>query len=311
MCSSDLLDKADLDDPGFRYPPVLYAATCSFLHWDTPEISGAEQLFFNPDGVIAAVAATRPVYAARNLSLSLAVASLMSAAGHDGLSMPIGEILRQAKNTLLNNDTNKLRYVLLGDPALRVAEPKLHAVIDSIGGEVPDAEAPPVVGALSRVTVSGRVTDAAGATVRDFDGKLRATLYDAERSTAGQGHDGAPRLIFEEQGDRLYVCRTEVSGGTFSFDIAMPSDIAGNCRPPALSLYASAADGRDAAGVCRDFYVYGYDDSAAADREPPVITSFYLNSEAFRSGQAVNESPVVIATIADNVGINKIGRAHV
>lgn len=305
--SEGLLDKADLDDPGFRYPPVLYAATCSFLHWDTPEISGAEQLFFNPDGVIAAVAATRPVYAARNLSLSLAVASLMSAAGHDGLSMPIGEILRQAKNTLLNNDTNKLRYVLLGDPALRVAEPKLHAVIDSIGGEVPDAEAPPVVGALSRVTVSGRVTDAAGATVRDFDGKLRATLYDAERSTAGQGHDGAPRLIFEEQGDRLYVCRTEVSGGTFSFDIAMPSDIAGNCRPPALSLYASAADGRDAAGVCRDFYVYGYDDSAAADREPPVITSFYLNSEAFRSGQAVNESPVVIATIADNVGINMSG----
>ena len=109
--SEGLLDKADLDDPGFRYPPVLYAATCSFLHWDTPEISGAEQLFFNPDGVIAAVAATRPVYAARNLSLSLAVASLMSAAGHDGLSMPIGEILRQAKNTLLNNDTTKLRYV--------------------------------------------------------------------------------------------------------------------------------------------------------------------------------------------------------
>lgn len=305
--SEGLLAKPDLDAPGFRHPPVLYAATCSFLRWDTPEISGAEQLFFDPEGIIAAIAATRPVYAARNLSLSLAVASLMSAVGDDGLPLPLGEMLRRAKNTLLNNDTNKLRYVLLGDPALRVAEPRLHAVIDSIGGEVPDADAPPVVGALSRVTVSGRVTDGTGATVTDFDGTLRSTLYDAEHSITGQGHDGAPRLTFEEQGDRLYVCRTDVSRGTFSFDIAMPSEIAGNCRPPALSLYASASDGRDAAGVCRDFYVYGYDDSAPADLDPPVITSFYLNSPGFSPGQAVNESPVAIATVTDNAGINLSG----
>ena len=39
---------------------MLFAATCTFLRWDRIQTSGAEMLFFNPNGIIGAIAATRP-----------------------------------------------------------------------------------------------------------------------------------------------------------------------------------------------------------------------------------------------------------
>ena len=84
----------------------------------------------------------------------------------------------------------------------------------------------------------------------------------------------------------------------------MPSEIASNFRPAALNLFAVSNDKQEAIGCNRDFYVYGFDETAQADTIAPTIEYYYLNHETFKSGDVVNESPMVIAHVSDNRGIN-------
>ena len=93
--------------------------------------------------------------------------------------------------------------------------------------------------------------------------------------------------------------------GRFSLDVAMPLEIAQNFRPAAMSLYAySTENNTEAIGLFRDFYVYGYDENAELDDKAPVIESMVLNHSDFRSGDTVNDSPMLIASLRDDIGIN-------
>ena len=87
-----------------------------------------------------------------------------------------------------------------------------------------------------------------------------------------------------------------------------------NYSPSLISLYAydntklnsKAYNGGsiEAQGSNSDFYIYGYDDSVVTDTIGPSIDYLGLNSENFKDGDEVNESPLVIASIADESGIN-------
>ena len=52
------------------------------------------------------------------------------------------------------------------------------------------------------------------------------------------------------------------------------------------------------------FYVYGFDESSLPDTIAPEIEYLYLNHEDFANGDVVNESPMLIAKVSDNVSIN-------
>ncbi len=299
-----LLTLNDLKNVNFTHQPMLYAATCDFLRWDVTTISGAEMLFMARNGIIGAIAATRPVLISLNERISLAMAAQTFATDENGLALTTGEIMRRAKNTLLTRDTNKMRYVLLGDPALAVAEPQYNMVIDRINGETVTSDAQVTLKARQLVNVEGHVVDKAGALAAGFAGVLTSTLYDADYSTTSLGHNDNDRMTFEERGERIHVGTGRVADGKFSFVIDMPSEIASNFRPATLSVYASSETGTDAAGITRDLYVYGYDDSRDSDVTPPVIETFYLNSEMFRDGMTVSQAPIVIARVSDDCGVN-------
>lgn len=304
--SEGLLTQKDLNNLNFPHQPMLYAATCDFLRWDLIEESGAEVMYFNPNGIIGAIAATRPVYIRDNANMSTSLANVILSTDKDGYTLPVGECLRHAKNALISGggDSNKLRYVLLGDPALRVATSPNRIVIEKINGKDIQSIDQPTFRAREEVTIEGKAVDASGKTIPDFHGTLIPTLYDAEYSTTTLSHDGSDPITFEEQGDRLFIGKESIDNGTFTAKIAMPGEISHNFRPAALNLYAYSSDGKDASGVNRDIYVFGYDDSATDDTTPPTIDFFGLNSDDFAQGQKVNESPVVIARVSDNVAIN-------
>ena len=55
MTAEGLVTYRDINEFYLRRLPVLYAATCDFLRWDSASASGAEILYKNPNGgVIAA-----------------------------------------------------------------------------------------------------------------------------------------------------------------------------------------------------------------------------------------------------------------
>ena len=179
-----------------------------------------------------------------------------------------GEIYRQAKNDYRVKDEwrandNKLRYVLLGDPALRTVMPSQKIELTAIGDRpvtpIGGDEEPVQLMAREQTVIKGRVTDAAGNLATGFNGVVTATLYDAEMSvtTRGNGKDGEA-VTFDRQGGRLFVGNGKVANGEFTLNVVMPAEVSNNYRPAAFSLYAYADDGGDATGVCRDLYVYGY-----------------------------------------------------
>ncbi len=316
LTGDNMLTLTDINSLYLRRLPFMYAATCSFVRWDGVEPSGAEALAFNPSGgVIAAISATREVYIEQNGYFTEAIGAEAFRRRPDGLLPTVGEFFQAAKNRLASpagsvND-NKLRYVLLGDPAMRLAVPSSSVELDVIAGVQADgsAEEPPVIKARQQLKVSGTVTGPDGSPLDSFNGFVGLNLYDAEYSTTSKGrrtvNDGEGRQVtFEEHGSRLFAGRDSVASGRFSLTVSMPEQVADNYRPAAISLYAVADDGTEATGLNRNFYVYGYDDTAELDTEAPVIEYAYLNHPGFSDGDAVNPSPMFIAKVSDNVGIN-------
>lgn len=304
-----LMTYTDINNLYLKHFPFTVAATCDFLRWDSRTVSAAEILYRTPSsGIIGAISATRPAYIDRNGELLSILGYHMFALDADGRNLPIGEIYRRLKNnsatTGIWRDSNKLRYVLMGDPAMRLCIPERNIVLDAINGIEPLLDNQPTIMARQDVTLAGHVTNPDGSPLTDFNGTLSLTLYDAEYSTTSHGNGDGEQITFEQQGKRLQTMVDSVRNGRFEVTMVMPSEIANNFRPAALNMYAVDADGRDASGINRDFYVFGLDESATPDDISPTIDALYLNHESFRNGDVVNTEPVVIARVSDNRSIN-------
>ncbi len=323
--SEGMLRRTDItDNLYYSHLPVLYAATCSFAKYDSPTESGAENMVLNPrGGTIASISATREVIISYNGHLNNAVAKYAFARDANGLTKPIGEILRLAKNDVLESGrdatTNKMCYTLLGDPALRISQPSHRVVVESINGKAIDSGNLPVLQGCQSVTFKGHIADYSGNKLPQFNGTIRSTLYDSEQSVTTHGYSSGSssssgtsgkgvEFTYLDRTNRLALTADTVQGGEFSIRITIPSEVLGtyeNFSPALLNLYAyDETNSLEASGSCDDFYIYGYDDTSAPDTEGPLISFFGLNSSAFAEGDAVNESPIVLASISDESGVN-------
>lgn len=311
-----VLSYTDMSNLYLKQYPFLYAATCDFLRWDAQSICGAELMQFNRyGGIIGCISATRPVYISDNALMTNAISKYAFTRDNDNRFLTIGEIHRLAKNDrelnydnngTLKGNANKLRYTLMGDPAMRLCTPDYSVRLLSVNDEPVEPETQVTLMARQHATLKGAVYDRDGNKMDNFNGIISVTMYDAEKSTTtnGNGNEGA-QITFEEQGGLIYAERDSVINGEFSINAIMPSEVANNFRPAALNMYAySTQNSDDAMGCNRDFYVYGYDESAQDDNSSPVITSFYLNHESFKNGDEVNESPMVFASFHDDMAIN-------
>ncbi len=305
--------RADIEKMDNDRWPFLFASTCDFGRIDGVDLSGLEIFAFNPSGgIIAGISSPRKAYISDNNILVAELGSHMLRRDADGQYSRIGDMIKNAKNAMvgaLGNSTTKNSYVLLGDPAMRLSIPRTMVMLDSIGDEEVTADAQLTIKARQRVTLKGSVCDVDGSLMSDFNGDVSVTLYDAELSTTTLGSYepvNAPGKVitFEEKGDRLFMGRGKVVNGRFSIDVAMPFEVADNFRPATLNMYAWNDAGEEAMGINRDFYVFGFDDSAEPDNLAPEIDYAYLNHSSFTNGGVVNEQPMFLARVSDDVGIN-------
>lgn len=316
-----LLTYQDINNLHLRQYPILYAATCEFLRWDGLTISAAEIMWkLSGGGAISIISANRPVYISDNGPLSAAFGRFIFKRDDNGRRMSLGDIYKSAKNdyrifndktnqysSTVSANSNKLRYGLLGDPSMRPVVPDDRVVIDTINDIAVDGGSndQAVIMASQDARVTGHIERPDGTTDDSFNGTINLTLYDADMSvtTLGLGEEGVKK-VFEQHGDRLYDGYHAVQQGRFDITIPMPSEIVNNFREATMSVYAYTKDYNDAAGLERDFYVFGSDYTAESDTIAPVIHSFYLNHESFVDGSIVNPAPIAIAEISDNRALN-------
>jgi hypothetical protein len=295
--------------------PIFYTATCEFCRWDADLYSAAEVLWANPTaGAIAMISTNRTVYIAQNGTLTDYVGNEFFKTESDLKARRLGDILKDAKN-YYKNDENKLRYVIIGDPALRVTNISQSVRVESINGVdmTADGHTSPVLQANAQYKVSGSIVNNQDEVLTGFNGTVELTLCDAQQvvETYGNGTNGKV-VYYNENNNVLFSSKVNVVNGKWDTTIIIPSEIENLYNPALLSLYAYSDKGVEANGYTNDFYIYGMSDSASDDNEGPKINLFALNNEYFKSGDKISADPIVYAKVYDESGINisSVGIGH-
>lgn len=290
----------------FDAMPLFVTITCEFTRLDDPKrVSAGEQLALNPNGgAIGLVSTTRTVLAGPAVTLNKAVFREMFERPNNQ-PKTFGDIIKDAKNELLSDGT-KLKFSLIGDPAVRLAIPYYNIALTRLNGKDVTLGGLDTLKALSKVTVGGQVTDFSGQKLSSFTGITNISVYDKASEKQTLVNDGVgPVLDFSLRNNLIYKGKVEVVNGDFEFTFIIPKDISLKYGFGKFSFYASD-NNIDAAGYMDTAMVGGINGEASADDLGPEI-ALYMNDESFVRGGITNEDPELFALVFDSSGVNTVG----
>ena len=285
--------------------PVFTTVTCEFTRLDDPtRVSAGEQLFLNSQGGAAALYSTlRPVFATTStyrISNKLFEFLFMES---NGEYLTLGEVNRATKNASTSGD--RLRFALIGDPAMKLAIPRYRVVTDSING-VQVSQFNDTLKALSTVRVHGHVEDLQGNLVSGYTGIVNPTIYDKKAPKKTLMNDGyGYEFEYETRENIIYRGKSSVEAGKFSFEFVIPLDINFVVGEGKFSYYATDST-IDAAGYNGDILIGSLDLNATPDDKGPEVRVF-INDTNFLSGGLTDANPINISLISDSSGINTVG----
>lgn len=286
-----------LSSRGMNNLPLLLTATCEFGRYDDPGVvSGAELMVLSPKGAaVGAISTTRPVYSSTNFALNKAFyEALLNAKPGQRL----GDFFKYTKNHALAGSLNR-NFTLLADPSMTL----------TCGGKGVRWSSPPdTLRALQKVTLQAEVFDlTTGKADADFNGTARLVIYDKQIEFRTLGNEGNPEA-YNEFRSKLFDGSVSVKNGRLQCSLQMPKDIDYRLGPGRVSLYAVNADSTEDASAQLAVIVGG---SAVQQKDtiPPKLAG-YLNTPAFRDGDTVEPSSVLVLRMGDESGIS-ISRAGI
>jgi hypothetical protein len=286
---------------------IFVTATCTFARYDDPgRISAGEYVFLNPNGGgIALFTTARATFGGSNLTINKKLYE-NAFVKKDGEYPTMGDLIRISK-VESTSATNDKKFLLIGDPALKMAYPDYTvktADIQSMESQI----SIDTLKALSSVTIKGHIVDDFDNIVSDFNGHLQASVYDKETdfTTLGQDPSSTPRT-FSVRKNIIYKGLTSVENGEFTFSFIVPKDIAYNFGSGKISYYA--VDGlKSAAGYDPNIIIGGFDANNSGDLAGPEIKLF-MNDTTFKSGDITHQNPTLLAHIFDESGVNTVGNS--
>ena len=288
--------------------PLIVSATCEFTKYDDPDrVSAGEWASINPDGAaIALMTTTRSVYFGVNTDTGKSFCENVFKRDANYKPRTFGEIISDTKNGVLSGGNNKRSFTLIGDPALQIALPEMNIITDSINGLAPSITVD-TIRALSKVTIKGHLEDFNGNVLNGFNGVVYPTVYDKPKEQQTLGNDPAhsPILTFYTQTNRVYRGKASAVNGYFEFTFIVPKDINYSFDFGKLSYYAENGV-VDALGDEQRVIVGGVDPNGINDSDGPQV-ELYLNNESFVNGGISDETPILIAKLFDENGINAVG----
>lgn len=296
--------------------PLFITATCEFSRFDEITInsvtgsitgkpsSGEKILLYRKGGAIALMSTTRLVYSAPNYALNRNIFEAAFDRDQEGKAQRLGDIIRIAKN-MSGNNTNKRNFLLLGDPAVRLAYPwHGYVVTDSINN-TPAGGSIDTLKALSMITVAGHIEDISGNQSADFNGVVAPLVFGKPSEIQTLANDGGKKMEFEEQNNILFSGKTRAENGRFRYTFIVPRDIDYLPGRGKISYYAFD-EKRDMNGSFSGIVTGGFSNKNDFDNQGPLI-SLYLNDTLFRSGGITDSNPRLLALIEDKGGINTAG----
>ncbi|MFH1119610.1 MAG: type IX secretion system sortase PorU [Bacteroidota bacterium] len=300
-----VLEVADINSwTNYDRMPVFMTATCEFSRYDDPLMQSAGELvFLNPNGGgIALFTTSRPTFGTPNFSLARSFYDI-AFSPVEGEMPHLGDLIRISK-LAAGADNNSKKFVLLGDPAMKMAYPAFNVITLEINGR-DIHESTDTLKALSEITISGMIADHQGNRISDFNGLVIPVVYDKKNMVKTFGSDGSSPMTFSVRRNIIYKGKVNAVDGMFTFSFIVPRDIAYQFGPGKISYYAT--DGlRDAAGYFDDLVVGGFSERQLEDQSGPEV-SLFMNDRKFKPGGYTDQNPVMLAFVEDISGVNTIG----
>lgn len=314
--NEQILTVADIESLYNQKLPLFITASCSFSRFDDFKLSGGEALMTNSKGgALALISTSRTVLAHPNMLLNLELANALLAINQETMRInTIGDAYKIAKNKRAkNNDSNRLSFTLLGDPAIRLAVPEEYKIqIDSVNGK-DISNTFDTIGALERVLLKGSIRSLNDYSLnQSFNGFVHLSIFDKEETIETLCNDSKSDstvvpFVYTYRTNPFYVGEVEVKDGKFEIEFIVPKDIRYNYGTGRVVMYAyDKEQNLEANGSFENMYIGGEAENIEYEYEGPTI-KVYLNTPYFKNGDKVNENPLFVAELSDVSGINTIG----
>ncbi len=305
---------------------LIVTATCQFGRYDDINAqSGAEKLVFADNGgAIASFTTTRVVYTSSsptslNYGLNIELSQNMLERDEDGKPLPLGDIFLRTKNTSVGSADNNRKFILIGDPGLRLALPNKKAGIEAINGlDVAAKDTLITIKALDQITLNGAIRNANGELANDFNGEVTVSLFDAPRTVSipqdrpwvesigcNLNTNTSAECTYQVENDILFKGKTLAQNGEYSITFIIPKDISFSPDQGRIVVYANSNE-TTAGGSYTNVVFNGVNTNAVNDGKGPSM-DIYLNDQTFINGSLANGSPKLIVELADSSGINTTG----
>lgn len=280
--------------------PLFVTATCEFSGYDSETKSAGEMVLLNPKGGgIALLSTTRVAWSDKNYAINDNFYTFALRKDDEGKPLRFGDICKLTKRATAGS-VNKLNFSLLGDPALRLGTNSLGVKITELNA-VPLSESLDTIKALSVVDLKGVVVNGDGTGASWFNGKATIAVYDKEKTIKTMGNNGATPFEYKAYESLLFSGKVAVDDGEFSLRFKMPKDIRYDVGAGRISMYATN-DTLHASGYSHNVKVGSYVDEGADNQGPQL--SLWMNSYEFVDGDVVNSTPLLLASVFDENGIN-------
>ncbi len=260
--------------------PIITTACCDVARYDGDERGLMETMFHNPNGgAIAMVASTRSAYAYGNDALNQAFAKAMFCYSTKGYMPTLGEAYMQCKQAFGQTvNYNKMMFVLLGDPAIKINYPKPYFKITKINGK-PAGTENISSGALQTITVEAMVSTPDGTAVDNtFNGDATLSIYGYERKETSYNNRDIffPRSLLTQVTGR-------VVNGVFNGQAVVPRYTLNPGSYGLVSVYAHRDNSDEMVNGSFDKLIlaaYNANSSLTVnDNTPPTIDAIYFNDE--------------------------------
>lgn len=284
----------------------LGAATCNFGDFDATSIDcGAEKMLIaKGTGCIGALAASRDTYSYYNFELSSFFFNTLLS-GRDDTEKPItmGEAYYLTKIHHSSSISNDERYLLFGDPAIRLKVPQLPVKIDSINSISTSVTSQ--IKALDKVTLKGTVLNTNNSK-SNYNGEALISVYDSEKDVAiaGQVDDTAVYNV-KYQGGLIFKGKVTVTNGQYNTEFTVPKDISYENKNGKIVTYFYNSQ-YDGVGYTDNIIVGGTNSSVVNDGTGPKI-EVYFDSYSSKDSYLVNSSFVLYVKLKDETGLNTTG----
>ncbi|MDO4970748.1 MAG: type IX secretion system sortase PorU [Bacteroidales bacterium] len=300
----------------YDHLPIFTTACCDVARYDSDERGIAEVQFHKKNGgAIALFTTPRSVFSDNNDKANRAWANAMFSFMNTKEMPRLGDIYVKAKQTFGSSSIpDKVKYLLLGDPAMQVNYPKPLVKITEINGVALTEDAKVKVRPLQELKVKAQVNTLEGGIDTEFNGDAVLTLYDQERfykdiKSTFNGRSTTRSVYYPR--NQIAQVKGRVVNGMFEGTVLVPRYVEALWADGLVSVYAHKDNSEHMVnGQNGQVELVPYsetDPKNVNDDVAPVVEKMFFNDESnFAEGAYIPANSTLYITATDNEALSNM-----